>query len=71
MFKFKLLSVKNVAGLVSTALVFSAGVYATELTPVEDDGGVVTIQCLTSPSGTQKLCCTGHPTNITCQFVKV
>lgn len=71
MFKFKLSAVKNVVGLVSAALVFSAGVFATELTPIDDGGGVVTIQCLTNPSGTVKLCCTGHPTNMTCDFKKV
>lgn len=68
MFKFKHLSLKSVFGLASATLVFSAGVCATELTPIEDGGGVVTIQCITG--GGQQLCCTGHPTNMTCKIEK-
>jgi hypothetical protein len=68
MFKFKLLSLKSVFGLASAALIFSAGVYATEPTPIEDDGGLVTIQCIVNAG--QKLCCKGGPYNMKCELTK-
>lgn len=60
MFKFKHLSLKSVFGLASAALVFSAGVFAIELTPVEADDSITTPNGCIRVNGDRILCCTDN-----------
>lgn len=69
MLKVNSLSPKVVVSSALVSMALSVSVYATELLPVSDLEGPITIQCIENAG--QKLCCTGGPGNMTCEWEKV
>ena len=63
MIKSNLLSIKKMTAAVTAALVFSSSFYAQALISSGDDAS---IQCISN--GSQTICCTGGPHNMTCEI---